>query len=101
MSDPFLDIVNERAVLRATIERLTRERDEAKKDAIRYANEVIEAVNAAHAAELAKAREALTLALPQLKDNALFLRDIQANAGKVANAFAAVEAVRAALKAAS
>lgn len=40
---------------------------------------------------------ALKLALPQLQDNALFLRNIQAHAGKVVDAFSAVKAVEAAI----
>lgn len=44
--------------------------------------------------------KALKLALPQLRDNARFLRDMQAHAGVVVDAFAAVDAVEAAIAAA-
>ena len=42
-------------------------------------------------------REALTVALPHLEENARYLRDMQAHAGKVVDAFKAVDVVKAAL----
>ena len=42
-------------------------------------------------------REALKNALPHLEENARYLRDMQAHAGKVVDAFKAVDVVKAAL----
>lgn len=53
------------------------------------------------AVDIVRLREALKVALPRLEENARFLRDMQAHAGVVNEAFEAVNAALAALKGAT